>query len=87
MKCLACQSTNLVEGTVGGAEGAPIYFQIANDSAIKRLFGAGYRKLTGWACVHCGAVQLQVQLTDKDRKAFGRFDGPQVSVVDSDDQA
>jgi hypothetical protein len=84
MKCLACESSNLVEGVVTDSNGAPVFFQITNNPKWKQMLGVGQRVVVTYACVHCGLVQQRVTFTSKDREQLARFDGPQPSVVDTD---
>jgi len=84
MKCLACGSTNLVEGAVMDSNGASLSFQLAENPAWKKMLGVGQRKMQIYACVHCGLAQQRVMFTSEDRDQFARFDGPQPSVVDPD---
>jgi hypothetical protein len=84
MKCLACGSSNLVEGVVTDSNGAPVFFQLAEKPTWKRMLGIGQRKVVTYACVHCGLVQQRVAFTSDDRELLARFDGPQPSVIDSD---
>ena len=84
MKCLACGSSNLVEGVAMDSNGAPVVFQSSDKPAWKRMLGVGQRDVVTHACVHCGLVQQRVTFTVKDREQLARFDGPQPSVVDTD---
>ena len=84
MKCLACGSSNLVEGVVTDSNGAPVFFQITNSPTWKQMLGVGQRKMVTYACVHCALVQQRVTFTSKDREQLASFDGPQPSVVDTD---
>jgi hypothetical protein len=84
MKCLACGSSNLVEGVAMDSNGSPVLFQFAQNPTWKRMLGVGQRDLAAYACVHCGLVQQRVTFTSKDREQLARFDGPQPSVVDTD---
>ena len=83
MKCLACGSTNLVEGYVSDSNGTRTLFQFAARSALKRMFGIGQRSVSVLACVHCGTAQLLVEFTDEDRVEYARFDNGPPSVTDS----
>lgn len=82
MKCLACGSTNLVEGYVSDSNGAATFFQLAARSALKRMFGIGQRSVSVHACMHCGYAQHVVEFTEKDREEFARFDNGLPSVTD-----
>jgi len=84
MKCLACGSSNLVEGVMTDSNGAPVFFQITKSPMWKRMLGVGQRVVATYACVHCALVQQRVTFTNEDREQLARFDGPQPSVVDTD---
>jgi hypothetical protein len=84
VKCLACGSTNLVEGALMDTNVAPVYFQLTKKPAWKRMLGIGKREVVTYACVHCGLAQQRVTFTSEDRDQLARFDGPQQSVVDTD---
>ena len=84
MKCLACGSSNLVEGVVTDSNGAPVFFQLAQKPKWKQMLGVGQRVVVTYACVHCGLVQQRVTFTSEDREQLARFDEPQPSVVDTD---
>jgi hypothetical protein len=87
MKCLACGSTNLVEGYVMDSNGTRLCFQFANRSTLKAMFGVGQRPLALLACMHCGATQARVDFTDSDRKDNARFDSPPPSITDPEQSA
>lgn len=40
------------------------------------------RKVKAYACLHCSHVELMVEFTEKDRKQYQEFDGPQPEVLD-----
>ena len=83
MRCIACESENLVEGYLMGGDGQPISF-ISNDRGLwRKILGIGSRTVSAMACLHCGNLQHQVQFTDDDRKRLATFDGPQESIVES----
>ena len=84
MKCLACGSSNLVEGIVTDSNGSAVHFQLSMNPKWKQLLGVGQRKVLTYACIHCGFAQQRVTFTRKDREQLARFDGPQPSVVDTD---
>ena len=84
MKCLACGSSNVVEGVVSDSNGHAVVFEFAERSLLRRLLGVGHREIVTFACVHCGVIQQRVSFTDEDRARLATFDAPQPSVVDSD---
>ena len=83
MECVRCGTTATVEGSLmdtGGGGG--LAFLFADLSTIKRIFGAGSRKIKAYACLHCSHLELMVEFTDKDRERYQEFDGPQPGVLD-----
>ena len=83
MECVRCGATAIVEGSVmdtGGGGG--VAFLLKDTSFLKSVFGVGSRKIIGHACVHCSHLELTVEFTDKDRKRFQEFDGPQPGILD-----
>jgi hypothetical protein len=84
MTCLACGSSNLVEGVVMDSNGAPVHFQLTESPKWKQILGVGQRKVVTYACVHCGLAQQRIAFSSGDREKLARFDGPQPSVVDRD---
>jgi len=84
MKCLACGSTNLVEGVVTDSNGTAVFFQLTNKPTWKRWLGVGQREVLTHACVHCGLAQQRVTFTSEDREQLARFDRPQASIVEMD---
>ena len=82
MKCAACGSSNLVDGTVLGGDEQAVKFVFAGRSRWRKVLGVGNRAIAAFACVHCGYLQQQVRFTDEDRARFVSFEGPQPSVVD-----
>jgi hypothetical protein len=84
MKCVACGSSNVVEGVATDSNDAPVFFQLTVNPKWKRMLGVGKRAMVTYACVHCGLVQLRVTFTSTDREQLAKFDGPQASVIDTD---
>ena len=83
MECVRCGATAVIEGSLmdTGAGGGVSF--ISNDTSIfKNIFGSGIRKINAHACVHCSHLELTVEFTEKDRKRYQEFDGPQPSVLD-----
>ncbi len=69
---------SLMEGSSGGN----VFFLPRATSYLKRIFGTGTRKIKAFACLHCSHLELMVEFTDKDRKRYQEFDGPQPGVLD-----
>ena len=82
MNCLACGSSNVVEGAVSDSNGHPVVFEFAKRSLFRRILGVGQREVVTFACVHCGVIQQRVSFTDEDRVRLATFEAPQPSVVD-----
>ena len=64
----------------GGGGGLAFLFK--DVSYLKSIFGAGNRKVKAYACLHCSHLELMVEFSDKDRKRYQEFDGPQPGVLD-----
>jgi predicted nucleic-acid-binding Zn-ribbon protein len=83
MECVRCGATAVVEGSVmdtGGGGGVAFLFK--DISMLKSIFGVGSRKISAHACVHCSHLELTVEFTEKDRKRYQEFDGPQPGVIE-----
>jgi hypothetical protein len=64
------------------SSGAGVTFSSNDTSIFKNIFGSGTRKINAHACLHCSHLELTVEFTDKDRKRYQEFEGPQPSVLD-----
>lgn len=84
MKCIACGSTALVEGTLlDGNSTQDISFKIGETSFIKRLVGiANNRRVHAYGCVHCQHLQLAVGFTETDLERYQEFEGQQPGVLE-----
>lgn len=83
MECVRCGATAVVEGSLmdtGGGGG--VAFLLKDTSFLKSVFGVGSRKVMAHACVHCSHLELTVEFTEKDRKRYQEFDGPQPDLLD-----
>lgn len=81
MECVRCGATAVVEGSLmdtGGGGGLAFLFK--DISKLKSIFGAGSRKINAHACLHCSHIELTVEFTEKDRKRYQEFDGPQPAL-------
>lgn len=81
--CVNCGATAVVDGSLmesGGGSG--IAFLSAGRSFFKQIFGAGSRKVAAYACLNCSHLELIVEFTDKDRKEYQNFEGPQPDVIE-----
>ncbi|MEJ7847037.1 MAG: hypothetical protein WKF92_02995 [Pyrinomonadaceae bacterium] len=83
MECVRCGATAIIEGSLMEASGGGGVSFISNEgSYLKRIFGGGSRKINAHACLHCSHLELTVEFTEKDRKRYQEFDGPQPTVLD-----
>ena len=83
MECVRCGATAVVEGSLmdtGGGGGVAFIFK--DKGYLKGIFGIGNRKISAHACIHCSHLELTVEFTEKDRKRFQEFDGPQPGVLE-----
>ena len=62
--------------------GGDVFFCSSGVSFMKRIFSVGNRKVKAYACLHCSHLELMVEFTERDRKQYQEFDGPQPGVLD-----
>ena len=82
-ECVRCGAKAVIDGSLmdtGGGGG--VAFLSSGRSFFKQIFGAGSRKILAYACLHCSHVELIVDFTDKDRRRYQQFDGPQPGVIE-----
>ena len=83
MKCSACGSTALVEGSLmDTASGGTLGFQPADMSTLKQMFGMGSRRIVSYGCVHCRNLQLTVEFNEEDIQKYQEFEGQQPGVLE-----
>lgn len=83
MKCFACGSTALVEGSLmDTASGGNLAFQPADVSTLKKMFGVGSRKIVSYGCIHCRNLQLAVEFNEEDSQRYQEFEGQQPGVLE-----
>ena len=84
MKCIACGSTALVEGTLMDANSTgDISFKIGETPFIKRLFGVkDDRRVHAYGCLHCHHLQLAVDFSETDLERYQEFEGQQPGVLE-----
>ncbi len=83
MKCVACGSVALVEGTVMDTSGGnTTLFQPKEVSIWKRMFGVGTRSIRAYGCIHCQYLQLAVNFSDDDLQRYQQFEGEQPGVIE-----
>ena len=79
MKCVACGSTALVEGTlIDNSSG----FQPKQSSNLKSMFGFGTREVRAYGCIHCQHLQLAVSFKEEDLRRYQQFEGEQPGVLE-----
>ncbi|CAN5219711.1 hypothetical protein BH20ACI2_BH20ACI2_27870 [soil metagenome] len=83
MECVRFGAAAIIEGSLMELSGGgSISFLSADTSFLKSIFGSGSRKIGAHACLHCSHLELTVEFTEKDRKRYQEFDGPQPGVLD-----
>jgi hypothetical protein len=83
MKCVACDSVALVEGTLMETSGgSTAVFKPEAVSIWKSLFGAGTRSIRAYGCLRCHHLQLAVNFSDEDLQRYQHFEGEQPSVLE-----
>jgi hypothetical protein len=82
MKCTACGSTALVEGTVRDQAASGIWFCPSDVPTLKTMFGVGYKEVRAFACIHCQNLQLAVEFSESDLEHYQQFEGEQPDVLE-----
>jgi hypothetical protein len=82
MKCTACGSSSLVEGTVLGGDLSAFGFYASDLPSLKRIFGMGSRAVQAYGCVHCKNLQFIVDFSESDLKRYQQFEGEQPDVLE-----
>jgi len=83
MKCTACGSSSLVEGTIiGSSDGSTFRFYPSDMPALKRIFGIGSRRVQAYGCVHCKNLQFTVEFSESDVTRYQQFEGQQPDVLE-----
>ena len=83
MECVRCGATAMIDGSLmEGSSGGDVLFFPAAVSYFKRMLSIGNRKIKAFACLHCSHLELMVEFTDRDRKKYQDFDGPQPAILD-----
>ena len=78
----------MIEGSLMETTGSGgVAFFAKSTSFLKQIFGSSSRKISAYACVHCSHLELIVEFTEKDRKQYQEFDGPQPGVLERIDGA
>ena len=83
MKCVACGSTALVEGTLmDNSSGGTSIFKPKESSIWKTMFGFGTREARAYGCLHCHHLQLAVSFSEEDLQRYQEFEGQQPSILE-----
>ena len=83
MKCVACDSAGLVEGTLmETSSGGSTVFKLGTVSVWKSMFGVGTRSIRAYACIRCHHLQLAVNFSEEDLRRYQHFEGEQPSVLE-----
>ena len=82
MKCIACGSTALVEGTVRDSIGEVVRFYSTDLPALKRILYIGTREVRAYGCIHCQNLQLAVDFNESDLERYQQFEGEQPDVLE-----
>jgi hypothetical protein len=82
MKCTACGSSALIEGTVRDNNSAPVWFCLSDVPTLKAIFGVGTRKVRAYGCVHCQNLQFAVAFSESDFERYQQFEGEQPDVLE-----
>lgn len=83
MKCTACGSHALVEGSLHDTSGGhEVGFSLDSVSAFKWIFGIGARSVRAYGCIHCQHLQLAVNFTEEDSQNYQQFEGEQPDVLE-----
>lgn len=83
MKCSACGSTALVEGSlIETTSAGRLGFQPADMSTLKAMFGMGTRRIVTYGCIHCRSLQLTVEFNEGDIEKYQEFEGQQPGVLE-----
>jgi hypothetical protein len=79
MKCVACGSTALVEGTlIDNSSG----FQPKEHSIWKSMLGVGSRAVRAYGCIRCQHLQLAISFSEGDLQRYQQFEGEQPGVLE-----
>ena len=84
MKCIACGSEAMIEGTVRNNDGgAEVRFYPSDRPLLKQLFfSSGTREVRAYGCLHCQNLQLAVDFKEGDLERYQHFEGEQPSVLE-----
>jgi len=81
MKCTACKSEGMIEGTIMGSDGSSAGFYPNDIPTLKRFFAIGSRGVRAYGCIHCQNLQLAVEFTKSDSEHYRQFEGQQPDLL------
>ncbi|HEX7334338.1 MAG TPA: hypothetical protein VF290_22755 [Pyrinomonadaceae bacterium] len=82
MKCTACGSASLIEGTVRDSMGEVVRFYPSDLPTLKAMFYIGTREVRAYGCIHCQNLQLGVDFKESDLERYQQFEGQQPDVLE-----
>lgn len=84
MKCNACGSAALIEGTVRDSNTSVIQFYPSDVSTLKTILGfaVGGRAVRAYGCMHCQNLQFAVDFSESDLERYQQFEGEQPDVLE-----
>lgn len=84
MKCIACGSAALTEGTARDSNTSVIRFYPSDVSTLKNIFGfaVGGRAVRAFAYMHCQNLQIAVEFNESDLERYQQFEGQQPDVLE-----
>ena len=82
MKCTACGSAALLEGTIRDGQASTLKFYPSDTPTLKVAFGIGSREVRAYACIHCQSLQLVVNFKESDLERYQQFEGEQPNVLE-----
>ena len=81
MRCVACGSMNLIEGTIPQAPKADLKFHPGGRTFKDRMMGGG-RSIRAYGCLSCNHLQLAVEFEPGDVERHREFEGEQPTVLE-----
>ena len=75
MNCVACGSTNLIEGKILDESGGTKFtFKPLAVSMWKAVFGIGVQQISATACVHSGHLQRYIEFEGRQPALLERIE-------------
>lgn len=82
MKCIACGSAALIEGTARDMNASPVWFSLSDVPTLKTIFGVGAREVRAYGCIHCQNLQFAVAFSESDFERYQQFEGEQPDLLE-----